>query len=121
MFKRTCQSISGTRYRAIKMGPVPSNYGGIFDYMVREGLVEIVYHEFPSGAVGEQFRLPQGRRFDPSLFTQEELDVLAEVSAKFGQMDTSDIVELSHMERAWAENHAQKGLISYMLAFDLKA
>ena len=119
MFKRTCFSMSGARYRAINMGPVPNNYNSIFEYMANNDEVAISYTEFPNGAVGEQFKPHTGRNFNAALFDEIELQVLDDVADRFKDVSTSDIIEISHKERAWIDNEAGKRIISYKYAFDL--
>jgi putative zinc finger/helix-turn-helix YgiT family protein len=119
LFKRTCFSMSGTRYRAINMGPVPNNYNSIFEYMSNKNDVDISVTEFPSGAIGEQFKSHHGRHFDKSVFNDIELKVLSDVAHNFKGKTTSEIIEISHTEKAWKENEKGKKLISYKHAFEL--
>ncbi len=120
MFRQRCQSISGLRYKAISMGPVPNNFQSLFEYLYNEGHIDIRITEFPQGYTGEQFLVRRGREFNAGLFQPEELEVLHKIADYFAPSSTHDIVQLSHRENAWCNNEAQKNFISYTYAFGLK-
>ena len=111
--------MSGARYRAINMGPVPNNYNSIFEYMANNGEVGIWQTEFDNGGIGEQFKPRTGRHFRPELFTEGEQAILAEVTERFKGMPTSDLIDVSHREKAWQENEKERKLISYKYGFEL--
>lgn len=118
-FKESCFSISGVRYKAIEMGPVPTNFQSIFEYLYNNGEVDIYTTEFPGGYTGEQFKAKNDRPFRTELFSDEELKVLEKVATLFKSTSTGDIIELSHLEEAWKENQSEKRVISYEYAFYL--
>jgi len=120
-YKKTCFSISGARYKAIQMGPVPKNFGGIFDYAVNHNFVnaDVVY--FENGNVGEQF-VPNGQKsFDKSLFILSEITALEDIAARFKQDSVKEIIDKSHEEPAWKENVDGYKEIDYRYGFDLKS
>ncbi|HYG37242.1 MAG TPA: type II TA system antitoxin MqsA family protein [Cytophagales bacterium] len=119
MFKQSCFSISGIRYKAIEMGPVPHNFQSIFEYLANKGEIDIYTTEFPQGYTGEQFRARKDRPFNPELFTANELAVLDKVATVFKATSTNNIIELSHLEEAWKKNEKDKSVISYEYAFEL--
>ena len=119
LFQRTCFSMSGTRYRAIQMGPVPNNYQSLFEYMANRNEVDIYTKNFSNGGVGEQFRPHPERPFNAELFSEIELEVLESVAQRFKRTKTAEIIEISHREQAWTENEGGRGLISYEWAFGL--
>lgn len=119
MFKQTCFSISGVRYNAINMGPVPNNFQSIFEYLANEDEIDICTTEFSNGNVGEQFIARQDRPFKADLFSENELEVLEKVATVFKPKSTNDIIELSHLEEAWKKNEKGKSVISYEYAFEL--
>ncbi len=119
MFKQCCFSISGVRYKAINMGPVPNNFQSIFEYLSNKGEIDIYATEFQNGHIGEQFKARQDRPFKANLFSDNELDVLHKVATVFKSTSTSDIIELSHLEDAWKKNEKGKNTISYEYAFEL--
>lgn len=119
MFKNSCYSMSGLRYRAIDMGPVPNNFQTIFEHIVNSGIVDIEYKTFPKGFVGEKFIGKKEREFNSELFSENELEILEKVVTKFSDFSTSEIIEHSHLEKAWTENNKSRSLISYDHAFEL--
>ncbi|MFZ1749425.1 MAG: type II TA system antitoxin MqsA family protein [Saprospiraceae bacterium] len=120
MFKHTCFSISGVRYRAIDMGPVPNNFQSIFEYLANKDEIDIYTTEFAGGYTGEQFKAKKERKFNPNIFSKEELTVLDRISTVFKSTSTNDIIESSHLEEAWKKNEKEKNVISYEYAFELK-
>ena len=119
MFKQSCFSISGVRYKAIDMGPVPNNFQSIFEYLANKHEIDIHITEFPNGYTGEQFKPRKGRNFNPELFTENELNTLEKVANVFREKNTNDIIQLSHLEQAWKKNEKNKSVISYEYAFEL--
>ena len=119
MFKQSCFSISGVRYRAINMGPVPNNFQSIFEYLANEKEIDINYVDFPQGYVGEQFKVYKDRKFNQTLFSESELSILDIVAKAFKEASTNEIIETSHLEEAWKKNVQNKNVISYNYAFDL--
>jgi putative zinc finger/helix-turn-helix YgiT family protein len=119
MFKQSCFSISGVRYKAIDMGPVPNNFQSIFEYLANKDEIDIYTTEFPNGYTGEQFKARKDRKFNAELFTENELETLEKVAKVFKETSTNDIIELSHLEEAWKKNAKEKSVISYEYAFEL--
>lgn len=120
MFKKSCFSMSGIRYRAINMGPVPNNYNSIYEYIANNNDVDVLVHDFG----GEEFKTHPGRNFNANLFDKTELEVLHQVAEKFKEVATKNaatraIIDISHKERAWLENEQDRKIISYKYAFDL--
>ena len=119
MFKQSCFSISGVRYKAIDMGPVPNNFQSIFEYLANNDEIDIYTTEFPNGYTGEQFKAKKDRKFNADLFTENELNTLEKVATVFKETSTNDIIKLSHFEEAWKNNEKEKKVISYEYAFEL--
>ena len=119
MFKQSCFSISGMRYKAIEMGPVPINFQSIFEYLANKDEIDIFTTEFPQGYIGEQFKAKNDRPFRVELFSENELNVLEKVANVFKPTITNQIIEISHLEEAWKKNEKNKSVISYEYAFDL--
>lgn len=119
MFKQSCFSISGMRYKAIEMGPVPINFQSIFEYLANKNEIDIFTTEFPQGYIGEQFKAKNDRPFRVELFSENELNVLEKVANVFKPTSTNQMIEISHLEEAWKKNEKNKSVISYEYAFDL--
>jgi putative zinc finger/helix-turn-helix YgiT family protein len=121
-FRQTCFSMSGVRYRAIDLGPVPNNFNAIYEFIANRNDIEIFSTESANGFSGEQFKPTPQRPFNTELFSKEELIVLNDTVKVFAKTSAQDIIEISHKEKAWKENYSRgKQLISYKYGFDLKA
>jgi hypothetical protein len=119
MFRKTIYSISGIQYQAISMGPVPYNFQSIFEYLANNSTIEVCFTPFADGHTGEQFKPTATRKFNPGLFSEIELKELEEVAARFKNTSTSEIIEISHREKAWIENEKGRQIIDYNYSFDL--
>ncbi len=117
-FKNYGHSITGARYIAIQMGPVPDNFDGLFNEARLQGVVDIEYVPFDNGNVGEQFKV--GKKEPSVSLNEKELETLAKVVKAFEGLGTSEIIRISHQEKAWLEQHEENGLIDYRYGFELK-
>ena len=120
-YKQNGYSISGAQYRAIPMGPVPNNYNSIFEYLANKGDVDIQYSTFPDGGTGEQFLPNKNRVLRGDIFGEKERAILESVAEQFINTSTNEIIEISHKEKAWMENHADRKIIDYSFSFDLNS
>ncbi len=114
------KSIMGLQYRAIPLGTVPSNYDRILANVVEKELVQVEYVPFSNGNVGENYKLNPLHPFDESLFSEKELKTLRSIVENFKSKTTTQIVNLNHKEKAWIDNHEQRGLVDYGYAFGLR-
>lgn len=112
MFKKTCFSISGARYKAIDLGPVPNNFNSIFEYIANNDDVDIWIHRFSNGE-GEQFKPNANRKFNRDIFDDVEFEILEKVANKFNGLSTKKLIDYSHKEKAWIANEKNKEIISY--------
>jgi DNA-binding transcriptional regulator YiaG/uncharacterized phage-associated protein len=120
-FKKTGISMSGATYMAIQMGPVPRNFGGLFDYAASQDYVDVLYYEFDNGIVGEQFKPNPKTNFKTEIFEESEINVLRQVAEQFTKTPTAEIIKISHQEPAWLNNVEGFQSISYKYAFELKS
>jgi len=118
MFKKTGKSISGFRYAAIDMGPVPNNFRSLYEYLQNKNLLEIEYVAFKNGGTGEKIKKSE-YEFNPDKFTDAEMNILEGLAQKFEQTSSRQIIDLSHQEKGWKENRASKSIIDYEYGFDL--
>lgn len=109
-FKRFGQSITGYKYQAIQMGPVPYRYDAIYDLLTHENIIDFVLEEIKNATVDRPVAI---KSFDKKIFNESELKVLNEVYERFKNMSTEDLVELSHKEKGWIEENNKRGIISY--------
>ena len=119
MFKQSCFSISGMRYKAIDMGPVPNNFQSIFEYLANNDEIDIYTEVFPQGYSGEKLVARKNRPFNAALFTENELETMEKVGKFFRKTTTNDIIKLSHLEEGWKKNKKEKSDISYEFAFEI--
>lgn len=120
-YKKTGFSISGANYAAIDLGPVPDAYDMLYEFFNRKHFVQIEYHEFEGREnIGEKFKPQPNRPFEQELFEDAELSSLQFVSDYFVEMNTQDLIEQSHREKAWLDKSKEKGLIEYNYAFNLE-
>jgi len=119
-FRNTCFSISGIKYRAIEMGPVPQNFQGLYEFLYNNDEIEISTTWFPQGYTGEKFMTRKERPFNPRLFSEPELKVLEDIATRFQSTSATDIVKHSHKEKAWLKNEKTRSLISYEYAFEME-
>lgn len=121
-FKKYGTSISGIHYKAIQRGPVPENYGGLYNHLVNTGFVSIEETDFGE-FVGDRFVAESHgiqEIAEKAIFTESELAVIMAVSSKFKGLSTKQIVDFSHEEPAWKGNIDDKNRISYEYSFILK-
>jgi transcriptional regulator with XRE-family HTH domain len=105
--------ISGIDYKAINLGPVPSNFDKIYSELTEQNYIERIYEEFNNGNFGEHFIPIAGSEFNQSLFEENELKVMEVVASFFKNMNTNKVINLSHQEPAWLDCKYYKGRISY--------
>ncbi|HET6254964.1 MAG TPA: type II toxin-antitoxin system antitoxin SocA domain-containing protein [Puia sp.] len=117
-YAKTGYSITGMTYMAIKHGPVPRNYGSIYDRLSESGYVEIKEEEF-EGFGGERLLCHNGDP-DMEIFTSSELFAIETVTNRLGHLKTADIIDVSHDELAWQQNIDANGRISYDYGFVLQ-
>ena len=98
-FKRHGVSISGMRYDAIQLGPVPHNFNSLYEFLNQSKWVRINFTEFENGGIGEQFfsMMP----FDAELFEPSELESMRELPDAFLSLSTKEMIARSHEEKAW--------------------
>lgn len=113
-------SITGGRYRAIQMGPVPVQYASLYEYAQREQQIQLEEREAADGITG-RFLPMTSAPFNADLFDGSELAVMAEVCERFKESSAQEIALVSHKEEAWKQHEKEHTVIDYTLAFGLKA
>jgi putative zinc finger/helix-turn-helix YgiT family protein len=119
-FKKYCVSISGLKYIPLSLGPVPDKYDILLAQIESCGSIRVDYVQFPDGNIGEKFIPGINARFNPDSISRSELDTLESVLSKFKHMSAQQIVDISHQEKAWADNYSHKKVISYYFAFEME-
>ncbi len=118
-FKRHGRSMSGAKYRAIDMGPVPNNFDSLFQHVENQGLVRMEHQEYPNGSIGTRFHSTETKPSEA--LNEAEQNTLQTVFERFKQVRSQEIVEISHEEEAWVKNVANRAILGYLDAYLLKA
>jgi putative zinc finger/helix-turn-helix YgiT family protein len=123
-YKKFGTSVSGLKYHAIKMGPVPVNYREVYNHLCNLGFFKIQEVDYGLDHMGEEFK-PNGKSLElestDAPFSETEKEILNLVVREFGKMKTKQLIDLSHGEDGWKINHESSEKISYQYAFDLRA
>ena len=117
-YSKTGYSISGLTYVAITHGPVPKNFGGIYDRLTQDGYIEIQEFEFED--FGGEKLVSRDPEMGLEIFTETEKEAVVKVGEKLGRLNTSEIKNVSHDELAWQQNIDSHGRISYDYGFVLQ-
>jgi uncharacterized phage-associated protein len=96
-FKATGRSVTGLKYHALPMGPVPLETYSEFDEPREDftAAVRIVlenFHGYPRQLVVAQ------QEFESDCFTRRERKLLEEISAKYRTQNATEMVEVTHAE-----------------------
>ncbi len=115
-YKESCKSITGLEYAKLPYGPVPDKFETIINSCVLKDFInyeiEINNNDY------ESHNISALKKYDKTLFTKEELDIMEKVKDKFMKFSARDIVDYSHKEKAFI-NSEYSNMISYDYAFDI--
>lgn len=112
-YKLYGQSISGLQYQAIQYGPVPVHYDTIYDNIDGINKEIVISHNMESTRLSCE-------GYDPSVFTEQELQTLNSILVMARPMSTQDLITKSHKEEAWQNHREDNGLIPFSEAFGLR-
>jgi len=121
-FNDTSRSISGSRYLAYKLGPVPDNYALIFGDMQRRGIIDVKEEIFETPEDGGEFfaeRIIARQGYDPEVFSQDELRCAKRIADEFKDLSATATVKRAHQEEAHKKVYKEETrseLIPYTLA-----
>lgn len=107
-------ALMGLEYKAIEFGTVPLKYDSLYEYIAEEGYVERKAKEYPSGYIGEVYKVLKN---EPSSLTEEEQATLNKVYNSFKNKTAREIVEINHQELAWKDNQENHDKVDYRYAF----
>jgi uncharacterized phage-associated protein len=107
------RSITGAEYRKFPHGPYPQDADKIIETMkrleqVRE--VKVAHNQYAQNRL-----ITLNARFDPSLFSGEELQTLERVAVRWADATASQIEAATHNEAPWAATGNGK-IIDYEMA-----
>ena len=116
-YKLYCQGISGSRYRAIEFGPVPSEYDALYNWLFKKKFINII-ENLEKWGVTENFQ--SRKEFDEKIFDEKEINTLRTIQDKFSKFTATELKDFSHNEKAWIENKDARKIISYQdYAFEI--
>src|SRR5690606_25405146 len=118
-YKKTGYSITGLRYQAIQLGPVPYHYQGIYEYLNENDEIAMKEVLFESGMTGVQFVRYKNESHEKDLLSEQETAIIENVLQYFGSMTTKEIIDYSHQERGCLQNKESNSFIDYSYAFDI--
>lgn len=113
-YRRRGFGLTGLEYKAMQFGPVPNNWGRLYDSMPQVQLNECVFPDMTSG-----IQLYADSEPEMDLFDETEKDVLREIVERFHKTSAGDISKTSHEETGWIENQEHRMMIDYSYAFSL--
>jgi transcriptional regulator with XRE-family HTH domain/uncharacterized phage-associated protein len=113
-YRKSGQSISGLRYRALNFGPVPDHYATIYDNVPQLESKLLEAHDMVSTL------LIFSGDANTDLFSDEEKQSIDYVVDRLMPLSVSQVIEASHQEDGWLQNSATRGYIAYDEAFSLK-
>ena len=108
-YKSSGRGITGLQYKAITFGPVPLNYGTIYENLkgLKKDVVDIGNGHFGSMIFSEE-------SFDSSIFTEKEINIIKTVLNRFKGTKAGEMSEISHTENAWIKNKDNYEIIDYV-------
>lgn len=115
-YKEHSISMSGSKYVHLPYGPVPENFEQLLGRMTADHIVhiEVTYDNgYEKHRVIPDCDIPHG------ILSEEELDVLERIYAKFKEFGSGDISKYSHEEKGYSSTK-QGEIISYSYAKDIQ-
>jgi uncharacterized phage-associated protein len=124
-FKETGRSVTGLKYKAWKMGPVPPDvYYQIDPEKNPDDFKESIFVEkveFENGS-GHYLKIQPIKKFNSKIFSKRELLLLEKIAFIFNEAKASDMTDSTHLKNSpWSKTKKEKGeneWIDYMLAID---
>lgn len=113
-YRRTGFGMTGLKYIAMQYGPVPENWGKVYDSLKDIEMNECILPNQSSG-----IRLESTVSYNATSISEVERAVLDDVCLRFSEMNAKDISSENHKEKGWIENSHTKSHIDYKYAFDL--
>lgn len=116
-YKENCKSITGLEYSKLTYGPVPDQFENILNKGLSEDIINCKYDIISEY---ECYNISRKKKFDKTVFNDDELKILELVRKKFESYSSKDIVEFSHKEKAFLDTK-YFNKISYDYAFDIES
>lgn len=113
-YKRSGFGLTGLRYIAMQYGPVPENWGMVYNTLPGVEMNECILPNQSSG-----IRIESHLNLNLCALSEREKEILDDVCDRFENMNAREISLESHKEKGWIENNSSKSVIDYKYAFDL--
>lgn len=114
-YKESMHSITGDKYLAWEMGPVPCDRGKIIDEMEKKGL--IAREEVPvSDGIRNATKYTALKEPDLKVFSSDEIFIMDHVAKKYGRLTGKQLETLTHSEAPYIGTKPND-IIDYGLAF----
>lgn len=114
-FEKYQKSMTGEVYKALPMGPFPSNLDIVTGDMVKKKYLDIEKRTGPDGYNPTETYHAKTRS-DVSVFSKQEQQMLDRVITKYGHLNGKQLEDLSHHEAPYAGTKPQ-GEIYYELSY----
>lgn len=114
-YKDTCSSMSGLEYSKLPYGPVPDQFEYILNQCSNDDVIDYKVTFIDDY---EYNNICARKKFDKTLFSDEEIKIMNKVKTKFKSFCSKDIVDYSHKEKAFIKTEFYDR-ISYDFAFDI--
>ena len=116
-YKESMKTITGTKYYAWKMGPVPDKetFKRVIDSLVKSGRLNETEEEIRGGYEPMKVYASVGEP-DESVFSKDEKFILDRVISVYGNLSGKQLEALTHQEAPWIGTE-QSNIIPFELAF----
>lgn len=108
-YKRNLVSVSGTPYVKLPFGPVPKDHDLLLSSIEKNDLITTNYDAYNEYTL---ITINSKEEYDPTVFTDEELEILEKVKSHFKGYGSRAISDYSHEEDGWI-NTEDREIISY--------
>ncbi len=96
-FEKYEYSITGTTYKHLPMGPVPSELSEILELLKNDGSLDVNIENLSVNLLPMEVYKAK-RESDTSVFERKELEMLDRVISKYGGLNGGQLEQLSHAE-----------------------
>jgi len=112
-FEKYGESVTGDEYENKQHGPVPVSADGIVEKMEQKGLVNVSEERVIDFT---RYAIRAKARYDVKAFNSTEMEMLNEISSKWGTHSAEELTAASHGEAPWLAT-ALGEKIPYALAY----
>lgn len=109
-YKITGRSVTGLKYSAWKMGPVPTELFDELESPEPDMAEALEIFEVPTGRGKPMLSLKPIKEFSSELFTKRELKLLKSLASEYCDTKADDMIEATHLENLpWDKVYNQEG------------